>query len=680
MLLTVFVLIVLGCSNAAAFNASKVDLLSPKDVLDNARSNLFPSTWPLDHGDSARSKYVVSGGFSEDVRSDDLKFIANENLDNTQWLYTAGEGSKYLYVIHGRTGNFKLSKLSSTTLESIQMFTFPGGLYTGGLLIHGNGNVYAIYSNRLFCFYQGDLTNHTYVEVPTSLNSGMVQTNGMLVTSDVEGLLVIKQWPWTIKEVILSYMSETLILKLMIAIMVVSFTALMYFTSSKRGWNKKQGEEKDASKGAMLPRWISRTLKCGFYSALITVLIINVITYTVFVKAVRKDNQNLLRYIVDGIFSPTSGGGELKLVDPLTLQVRAAITLPEKCSYARMALSSVKNPSTGEHEDAIVLLGDEHVHQVRWSHSTQSLHWIRAWSRRYRRGGQGTFPGTGPSIYDGRVFFTDNTFAVLLGQKSYTMFSMDLDIIPALDEEERVTFGAADKSVLTLPAKVSSEHYVSSVSTDALFPPSNTVEHFLPTGSVSLTLKTIPSVNRENRVSLVLDDKKDMAGFMFWSVTVLPFTNNTEDSSNSSDRPIGLALVWDTAGRTVQARDIRDIRKLVWVKEGVIQADCLTALPYRAGLSKEGDREGERRHGVVYMTDYDFGPEHTNEWMGASVGSIAKYTLPKKSFLVVDGQTGKEIVRAPIPYGKGTNPSLLVPGANNDVFLGSQKGVIRIYA
>ena len=41
---------------------------------------------------------------------------------------------------------------------------------------------------------------------------------------------------------------------------------------------------------------------------------------------------------------------------------------------------------------------------------------------------------------------------------------------------------------------------------------------------------------------------------------------------------------------------------------------------------------------------------------------------------------GKIITKTALPEGSGgVNPSLLVPGANNDVFLGTRSGVVRLY-
>ncbi len=99
----------------------------------------------------------------------------------------------------------------------------------------------------------------------------------------------------------------------------------------------------------------------------------------------------------------------MKLVDPVTLKVVAEAWFPERSSYPRMSMSRVKGPE-GQDEDAIILLGDEHVFQFRWRPQTHTLYHIPEWTQRYRKRWDGTLAGTGPTIYDNKVFFTDNTY------------------------------------------------------------------------------------------------------------------------------------------------------------------------------------------------------------------------------------------------------------------------------
>ncbi len=48
----------------------------------------------------------------------------------------------------------------------------------------------------------------------------------------------------------------------------------------------------------------------------------------------------------------------------------------ERCSFARMAMVAVQN-DLQQPEDAIIMLGDENVYQVRWSPGKQQLCKVR---------------------------------------------------------------------------------------------------------------------------------------------------------------------------------------------------------------------------------------------------------------------------------------------------------------
>jgi hypothetical protein len=104
------------------------------------------------------------------------------------------------------------------------------------------------------------------------------------------------------------------------------------------------------------------------------------------------------------------------------MKVTAQLTLAERCSYARMSLTSLPNG-----EDALVLLGDEFSHQYRWNPEKGDLYEVKSWARRYRTTGDGTFPGTGPAIFNNTAFYTDNTFPIAIHGHSYSMFSQTLD-------------------------------------------------------------------------------------------------------------------------------------------------------------------------------------------------------------------------------------------------------------
>lgn len=56
----------------------------------------------------------------------------------------------------------------------------PAGtcLYLGGALVHANGHIYMVHSNRLYRFWLGDLYNATSFDIPTNFDTLMTQTNG----------------------------------------------------------------------------------------------------------------------------------------------------------------------------------------------------------------------------------------------------------------------------------------------------------------------------------------------------------------------------------------------------------------------------------------------------------------------------------------------------------------------
>lgn len=266
--------------------------------------------------------------------------------------------------------------------------------------MHANGDAYGIHSNQLYRFKDLDLNNPTVVSVPTTLNNKFVLTNGMLVTQD--GYLVIKQWSFNISDLGMFCIGKQIMFRVLSAVCLVCLT-IAYFITRK-------------------PYTIGKVI-----SKIITALIIaGIVWLSILIMMFMKlmgGSFSVPRFLADGLISRNSGGGELKIVDPITLQVVASSALPERCSFARMALSKVGD------EDAIVLLGDEFIHQYRWVPKTKEIFWVEPWSQRYRQLNDGTFPGTGPAIYGYIVYFTDNTFPVFLGKGTYSMFAKRLDCI-----------------------------------------------------------------------------------------------------------------------------------------------------------------------------------------------------------------------------------------------------------
>jgi hypothetical protein len=190
-----------------------------------------------------------------------------------------------------------------------------------------------------------------------------------------------------------------------------------------------------------------------------------------------------------------------------------------------------------------------------------------------------TFPGTGPAIFNGVAYFTDNTFPVALSGHSYTMFSQPLTEF--------------DKPLAAAPL-------------------------------------TAPGSS---------------PGFMFWSITVSPFE--------------GDVLVWDIHGRSVQARRASDL-SLHWEVRSM-NADCLTIA-------------ADKKH--VYFSDHSESPgDDVNAfipWM-KGVKDVTKYLI------VADTGSGRVLVNATISREDGVFPSLIVPGAHNDVIIGTSVGISRLY-
>lgn len=135
---------------------------------------------------------------------------------------------------------------------------------------------------------------------------------------------------------------------------------------------------------------------------------------------------------------------------------------------------------------------------------------------------------------------------------------------------------------------------------------------------------------------------------MFWSVSILPLEH--------------ALVVWDTAGSSVQCRHLGNLT-LKWEIRGIRQADCLTIA-------------GDKNH--VYMSDYSDGPAVAAGWMRAIAGQT--HTSVDKFFVVADGSTGKVLANVTIGRGVGMTASLVVGGANGDVFIGFQNGLARIHS
>lgn len=442
-------------------------------------------------------------------------------------------------------------------MDLLQHTFLDSSLYIGGVLLHENGNVYAVHGNKLYAYWGGDLENVTKVTLPTTLNGRLVQTNGMVITHD--GYLVIKQWAMFSEDLAMLTIKFPALIKGVAALYVVFITIAILSTN----------REKSSVSGLLL---------CVIRAMLYCTLFVLALLLLTFYKLANGPFDPWRLFTTNTFLSSEGigGGGELKLIDPITLQPRASLKLSERCSFARMSLSTLPNG-----EDAMVLLGDEFSHQYRWNSITSTLYEVPNWSRRYRSRYEGSFPGTGPTIFNNTVYYTDNTFPIYLSGHTYSLYSQPLDA------SSEVAYKAVH-----------------------LTPP-------------------------------------DSPGFMFWSVTVSPV--------------VGDVIVWDTHGNSVQSRRAHDL-SLHWEVKAV-QMDCITVAADK---------------GHVYFSDYTgegVGIKDINDWIPI-MGSVPNVT---KYLIVADAESGHVIVNASIFEGTGMKPSLVVPGPNNDVLVGTPAGIARFY-
>lgn len=458
-------------------------LLSLASALEYDKSTcrntaLAKSTWPSDHGDSSRSKYTIGAGLPAAFEEKDIKFVQSTALNLTQWVYTGGANSEYLYTMSGSPiKGLIISKSNSVTLDVLQSVILDPGMYIGGMLIHENGHVYSVHANVITVYWNGDLLNSSKRTLPTSLNGRLVQTNGAIVTSD--GLIAIKQWALIPEDMFLyiySFLTPGL----------VAFFGLLIFI------------------GILLVYKITKKLKFPFpmYFGLTFGLLLGafliLVVFMVLFRVLGFYPYDPIRFLTTNTFrNDRGGGGELKLIDPISLETRAEIFLEERCSFARMAMTALPNG-----EDGFVLLGDEFVHQYRWNAKNNALYEVKEWASRYRTR-WGTFPGTGPAIHRHKAFFTDNTFPVNLFGKTYNLFSKNL-----LMPQDHADIGTSNQC----------------------------------SSSETCDMPKLESVKLTNGTS----------GFMYWSVTVSPVTGDvivwdSAGKSVQSRRAGDLSLHWSVS-------------------------------------------------------------------------------------------------------------------------------------
>lgn len=513
-----------------------------------------------------------------------MKRVDQDILGSAQWIYTGGANNEFIYAMGGHVRETWVAKYDALTLEVLQSIILDPGLYLGGLLIHQNGHVYCVQSNTLHRFWNGDLLNKTSLRLPSDLNThAVIQTNGMLVTHD--GLIAIKQWPYILEDMSILVFRFPIITYVAVSVLVLLLT-FSYWFSSKKEFNFS-------------------ILRKIVIVILLWIIVLIFVACGIIYKL--SGPYDPMKFIFSGwALDNGSGGGELKLIDPISLEIRAEIKLNERCSYARMSMTTFPNG-----EDVFVLLGDQYSHQYRWNAKTNQLYEVHNWSQRYRKRWAGTFPGTGPAIFNQTAYFTDNTYPVGLHGHSYSIFRQTL-----LTEEERQI----------VSANVAPE---CSAGNSPITCPQSSSNSFTPL-----------EIFQSDHIS-----QTKTPGFMFWSITVSPLVDNV--------------LVWDTAHSLVQSRHASNLT-INW-EVNAVQLDCLTVAADK---------------GHVYFSDYN---KNVDKGANAWFSEMFKVQNATKYLIVADTATGKVLLNMTVSVGDGLKPSLIVPGAHNDVIIGTPTGISRLY-
>jgi len=361
---------------------------------------LYETLWPADHGDTARRKSVCRGGLPATLDADRIELLENSALPNPQWMYTRGEDELFVYGAPSRLRDHAyFARVDATTLAVHQKMDLPWSLYLGGGLVHANGDVYLVQGPHLFRFPAGDLARPQRLKLPTT-NGIFTQYNGLNVTHD--GLLVLKGWSLTARDLGLfraRLVTLTAVFALLGALIGGSLSSLPALLASILG-------------AVALP-WAGLALK-GTLSG---------VRWREF-------------------FAPRETGC-LLLVDPESMTIRQQLIPPERLSYARSAIVPEGLDAERGHApvrtEFVVIPGDESIH--RWRYTGGRLEADPAWSEQYRRHGDGSFVGTGPSVLDQQVHYTNNTAPIGLVSGSYAAFRKDLGAIQA---QQRVRLSDGD--------------------------------------------------------------------------------------------------------------------------------------------------------------------------------------------------------------------------------------------
>jgi hypothetical protein len=338
---------------------------------------LFTTAWPTDHGDTARQKYTVGAGLPAQFDADQVQQLRNDELPYPQWMYTRHTDELYVY---GSSPTWQqapyFAKVDAQTLEVRQRIELPKILYIGGALMHADGDVFLVHGSTLTRFAGGDLSKLTQIRL-SLVNGTLTQYNGMLVGDD--GRLLLKGWALTRQDVgffpQIVWVGAAMVLLVGIMSMLVLRKLL--------GLRPVAAWAGGVTLGFAAPFVVAGA--AGF---------------------------SLWKAMAPGIAS------HLLVIDPHSLEIVQTLIPPERLPFGRMAMYP-----DGTGGEWLVVPGDEFVH--RWHYDTAGLEPSPAWSERYRTAGDGSFPGTGPSIFDNQVYYTDNTFPVDLGA-GYRLYRKEL--------------------------------------------------------------------------------------------------------------------------------------------------------------------------------------------------------------------------------------------------------------
>lgn len=82
------------------------------------------------------------------------------------------------------------------------------------------------------------------------------------------------------------------------------------------------------------------------------------------------------------------------------------------------------------------------------------------------------------------------------------------------------------------------------------------------------------------------------------------------------------------------------------------------------------------------MTDYSSAPEGANAFHKEVVASPAdaKYQNVTKFLIVLDAHDGTVLANVTVGVGESIHFAMIIAGVNNDIFLGTSTGAVRVVA